>query len=105
MKKVKLFIISVVMLIAMPALADDYPSLWGPKLAPTDECRSANAAPDLAALDVNNDGRISLSEFGDSAAADTTVSLFFSIDRNKDGYISKQELAAYRRVGKCPEMK
>jgi hypothetical protein len=63
------------------------------------ECGLSNAIPDMAVLDRNDDGRVSRAEFG--FINSTNLSLFHSMDRNHDGYVTPGEIHAYSHVGDC----
>lgn len=109
MPKPKLLVITIALLIAAPAMAQVvqtgyYATPWGPMFTSMDECHDAAAMPDLAVMDRDSDDRVSKGEFENMAGSGATVSLFDSIDRNKDGFISRQEMDAYRHVGRCREV-
>lgn len=93
-------------LLAGPAMAQMtkaryYSTPFGPVYTTMSDCREAGQTPDLRVLDQNHDNRVSSHEFEESGLENKDVSLFYSIDKNHDGFISQTELDAYRHVGKC----
>jgi hypothetical protein len=106
MRRFQIISIVAALAAATPALAQTIQASYfstpnGPVYTTMNECRKASAIPDMRRLDGNRDGRISSREFERNGSGQTTVSMFYSMDKNMDGFISRSELDAYRHVGSC----